>query len=336
MSSLFDCYIDSRVLVLGGAGFLGSHIARRLAEVGARVTIIDAMFAYSGANRANIRGLPASVELIECEIGEIRDLGHLLATADLVVDAMGTTGHHWAYRYPDLDLRSNVSSHLVVLRALQSFKASTPRPRLVHLGTRSVYGRPCAEIVNEEHPPEPIDIQGSHKLLAERHLALLGDPMRLTTTILRIGNCYGPGQRMSGDDLGLMGGFLRTIMTGGTVAVFGGRERERDFLFVDDVADAVLRAGARSTAGRCVFNVAGARVRLISLVQQIVASVGKGSLEMAEFPDEVRRMDPGAFVMDCALAERTLGWTPRTPLPTGIQETVRYYADRRQDYGLKD
>jgi UDP-glucose 4-epimerase len=325
----------SRVLVLGGAGFLGSHVARRFAALGARVTIVDAMFTHGGANRANLRGLPPSVEVIECDISALPDLERHLAAADLVVDAMGATGHQWASRYPDLDLASNVSSHLVLLQSLQALQPGKSRPRIVHLGTRAVYGRGGEESVDEQRAPAPIDIQGSHKLLAERHLTLLGSQMCLTTTVLRIGNCYGPGQRLSGDDVGLLGGFLRQIMAGGSAVVFGGSERQRDFLFVDDVTDAVLAAAAIHAPGTHIFNIAGRRVPLTSVVNELIAAAGRGSSEMAEFPDEVKRIDPGAFVLDCTRAERTLGWTPKTPLALGIGETVRYYALHGQDYGVE-
>jgi len=331
MPDTISGYSGSSVLILGGAGFLGSHIARRVATLGARVTIVDAMFEYAGGNPANLHGLPASVELIERDVCAMSDLSQQVASADMVVDAMGTTGHQWAYRRPDLDLAANVTSHLAVLQAVVGAR---PKPRLVHLSTRSVYGRAQATGIDETHPTQPIDVQGSHKLLAERHIELLGHREGLNASVLRIGNCYGPGQRLSGDDVGLIGGFLRDAMLDSAAVVYGGTDRHRDFLFVDDLADAVLAAGVRTAEGIRVLNIAGASERLVNVAEQTVAAVGKGRVELAPFPDEIGRMDPGAFVMDCSRARQELDWAPKTPLAIGLKETVQYYGAHARSYGL--
>jgi len=328
-------YGGSRVIVLGGAGFLGSHIARRVAASGGRVTIIDAMLAYSGANRANLHGVSetAELEVIEADVATMSDFDRRLAAADVVIDAMGTTGHQWAHLHPHLDLAANVTSHLTVLRALA---AARSKPHLVHLSTRAVYGRAQAKVIDEAHPRQPIDIQGSHKLLAERHLELLADRDGLTFTVLRIGNCYGPGQRVSGDDVGLIGGFFRDIMLGRTAVVYGGSARRRDFLFADDLADAVLAAGVQSRGGPRVFNIGGASERLMEVAEQTVATARRGAVSLAPFPDDVGRMDPGDFVLDCSLAQQVLRWSPKTSLAAGVEETVDYYSTHAQNYGLGD
>ena len=335
VSDLSSRYNNARVLVLGGAGFLGSHIVGRLAALGARVTSVDAMLSYSGANPANLRHLASSgnVELVVEDVTEMADLTSRLDGADVVFDAMGTTGHQWAYHQPELDLAANVTSHLTVLRGVA---AASSKPHLVHLGTRAVYGRPQAPVVDEEHPREPIDIQGTHKLAAERHLELLADRAGVSATILRIGNCYGPGQRLSGGDVGLIGGFLRDIMGGGTAVVFGGPERRRDFLFADDLADAALAAGTRPARGVRVFNVAGSRERLVEVAEQTVSVAGRGRVDLAPFPEEVGRMDPGDIVLDCTRARDVLQWTAKTPFATGLDITIHYYASHARSYGLVD
>jgi nucleoside-diphosphate-sugar epimerase len=304
-----------------------------MAALGARVTIVDAMLAHSGANRANLRSLPsaAEVEVIEADVCAMNDFDRRLGAADVVIDAMGTTGHQWAYLHPDLDLAANVTSHLAVLRAAA---AASTRPRLVHLSTRAVYGRAQTKAIDETHPTQPIDIQGGHKLLAERHIGWLSDRIGLRTTILRIGNCYGPGQRLSGDDVGLIGGFFRDIMLGRKAVVYGGSGRHRDFLFADDLADAVLAAGVDTTPGGRVFNIAGASERVIAVAEQTVAAAKRGGVELAPFPDDVARMDPGDLVLDCTLAEQVLRWRPKTLLAAGLRQTADYYATYAQDYGL--
>lgn len=335
MSDTTTEYGGSRVLVLGGLGFLGSHIARRAAALGARVTIVDAMLGYSGANRANLHGLPptAQVDVIQADVCAMRDLKQRLDAADVVFDAMGTTGHQWAYLHPHLDLDANVTSHLAVLRAAADLGS---KPHVVHLSTRAVYGRAVAHVIDEMHPRQPIDIQGSHKLLAERHIELLADRMGLRATILRIGNCYGPGQRLSGADVGLFGGLFRDIMLGRTALVYGGEGRHRDFLFADDLADAALAAGVEVARTSRVFNVGGASERVVAVAEQIVSAARRGAVEVVPFPDDVGRMDPGDFVLDCSLAERVLRWTPKTPLAAGVRETTDYYATYARNYGLSE
>lgn len=318
-------------MVLGGGGFVGSAIARRLVRLGAQVSIVDSMVECGGGNPFNLRGLRPQAEFVQSDVRHLPDLGDRLLASDIVFDTMGTTGHVWASKHPQLDLDCNVSSHLAVLQACETVKAC---PTLVLLSTRSVYGRGTMKAVDESQPTNPIDIQGAHKQLAELHLGFLGHSLGIHATILRLGNCYGPGQRLRGDDVGLIGGFLREILSGRIASVFGGERRKRAFLFVEDAVDAALEAGERSNCERNVFNIAGPEVNLAELAGMIASLAGRGQVQLRPFPADVLRIDPGDFTMDCSAANRFLEWHPRTRLEEGLRSTVDFFSKHGKHYGL--
>jgi nucleoside-diphosphate-sugar epimerase len=118
--------------------------------------------------------------------------------------------------------------------------------------------------------------------------------------------------------------------------VYGGGDRRRDFLYADDLADAVLAAGGHPRDGAHVFNIGGASERLVDVANQVARTANRGAVDLVPFPDEIGRLDPGDFVLDCSLARQVLRWAPATSVMEGLEATVGYYATYAQDYGLDE
>jgi nucleoside-diphosphate-sugar epimerase len=204
-------------VVFGGAGFIGSRITQALCEAGWRVTVIDGFLPRTGATRANLSGCLNDIQLIASRAEDVAGLAELVENA-IVVDAMGWTRHREASEDPAYDLALNVASHLPVVRAIRD-----GRPKLVFfLGSRHQYGRVLAARINEDTPLAAVDVHSVHKIAAELHYRLVTNAPVIS---LRFGNTFGPGQPMTGDDIGLIGGFIRTLLEKKPVRLFARSRR---------------------------------------------------------------------------------------------------------------
>ena len=197
-----------RVLILGGAGFIGSHIAAAFVRRGARVTVVDGFLPDTAAREANLAGLATQVELARTRIEDCPDLMELVREAELAVDCMGLTGHHIGMAEPLRDLELNLRSHVVLIEALRKVRGA----RVIYLGSRGQYGRGIADPITEETPQMPLDPQGVHKLAAEGLFRVYAHRGYFHAISLRLSNTYGEHQRTRGYDLGLVGGFLRDLL----------------------------------------------------------------------------------------------------------------------------
>jgi len=310
-----------RVLILGGAGFIGSHIAAAFVRRGARVTVVDGFLPDTAAREANLAGVATRVELVRARIEDCPDLMELVREAELAVDCMGLTGHHIGMAEPLRDLELNLRSHVVLIEALRKVRGA----RVIYLGSRGQYGRGIADPITEETPQMPLDPQGVHKLAAEGLFRVYAHRGYFHAISLRLSNTYGEHQRTRGYDLGLVGGFLRDLLDGKTVTIFGGASRAKSLVYVRDLADTVVELAAHRCDGFDVYNVAGREVTLGGLLDALVAAMGSGAWRVEPFPEQVRQMDVGEARLSQEKLERALGSVPKTELATAITNTVDYF-----------
>jgi UDP-glucose 4-epimerase len=155
----------------------------------------------------------------------------------------------------------------------------------------------------------------------------------IRTTSLRLTNSYGPRQLIRHNRQGFIGWFVRQVTLGEEIQLFGDGSQRRDFDYIDDVVDAFLRAGAMEAADGQVFNLGGeAPVSLAELAKLMIEIAGQGSLSLAPFPPERKRIDIGDFYADASRIQATLGWKPRIGLREGMEKTIAYYRTHKEHY----
>ena len=320
---LRESFQGRSVLVTGGLGFIGSHVARRLVGLGARVAVVDALVPDYGGNRFNVEDLRdrISVRVADlCDPGAMRELAPGL---DYVFNLAGQVSHGDSMEAPAVDLRNNCEAQLGVLEACRRL---APEAKLVFASTRQVYGRPVYLPVDEEHPCEPVDVNGIHKRAAERYHRLYQRVHGLRSVILRLSNTYGPGQLVKHPRQGLMGAFLRRIAEGGELEIMGDGSQLRDLCYVDDVVEAMLRAAATPAAWGGIYNLgATPPISLRELAELMVEIRGAGSWRLVPFPEDRLRIDVGSVHVSHEKARIELGWEPRVPLREGLTQTIRFY-----------
>jgi UDP-glucose 4-epimerase len=320
---------EASVMITGGAGLIGSALARRLAGLGADVLLIDSMVPEGGGNPANLADLVGKVRL---DIADIRDgaaMRHLLRGRQFLFDLAGQTSHLDSMQQPELDLAVNCAAQLQLLELCRDV---APAITIVHAGTRQIYGRPRYLPVDEAHPLRPPDVNGVNKMAGEAYHLMFHDVYGTNTRSLRLTNVYGPGMRIKDARQNFLGIWLRRTLEGEAFEVWGGGQR-RELLYVDDAVEAFLAAAlSRDTAG-LALNVGGDEpYTLLALAEAMVRANGGGRFERREFPDERKRIDIGDFVTDDRRFRELTGWAPRLGLDEGLRRSLDYYRGRLIDY----
>jgi UDP-glucose 4-epimerase len=319
---------SARVVVTGGLGFIGSNVVHRLAEHGASVVVIDALVPEHGGDIRNLDDLPkgAQVDVLVADIAR-DDVGEALAGADVVFNIAGQVSHHASMQRPMRDLDLNVRSHMGFLELL---RRRAPGTTVVLTSTRQVYGRPKYLPVDEEHPTQPVDVNGIDKLACEQIHHLYGRQYDMGVVVLRLTNVYGPRQHLEREGLGFLPVFVRHALLGEDIVLFGDGSQERDCVYVDDVVDVLLMAATMRDATGDTFNLGHPDALTLREIAELTqrAAGGRGGVHTEPWDEELLRIDIGSFQGDFAKAKRLLGWAPRVSFADGIERTIRHYRDR--------
>jgi UDP-glucose 4-epimerase len=330
MSDYLEFYRGRRVLLTGGLGFIGSNLARRLAELGADILIIDSLLPDYGGNLFNIAGIEDRVRVNIADIRQGTTMNYLVRDREVIFNLAGQVSHIDSMRDPHTDLEINCRSQLTILEACRQHN---PRTKVVFAGTRQIYGRAERLPVDETHLVKPTDINGINKAAGEYYHMVYNNVFGVRTCSLRLTNVYGPRQLIRHNRQGFIGWFIRIALEGGEIHVFGDGSQIRDFVYVDDVADAFLRAGASDATNGDVFNVGGNEpIMHRDLVDLLLRTAGRGSVRFVEWPPEKKRIDIGSFYSDSSKFERVTGWRPTVGLAEGLARTLAYYGEHFRQY----
>jgi UDP-glucose 4-epimerase len=318
----FSRFAGANVLVTGGLGFIGSNLARRLVELKANVTLVDSLVPEYGGNRFNLDGIEDRVRV---NISDVRDRYSLrthVSGQDFLFNLAGQTSHLDSMEDPFTDLDINCRAQLSIL---ETCRHVNPKIRTVFASTRQIYGRPERLPVDERHPLRPVDVNGINKLAGEFYHLLYNDVYDLAACALRLTNTYGPRMRIKDARQTFVGVWIRLVLEGKPIEVWGG-EQLRDFTYVDDCVDALLRAALMPEARGHVFNLGSSEViSLADLAKLLVELNGGGKFVVRDFPADRRRIDIGDYYADDGLIRGTLGWKPCVPLKDGLQRTLEFF-----------
>src|SRR5436190_6643792 len=325
-----EFYRGRRVLVTGGVGFIGSNLARQLVGLGADVLLVDSMIPDYGGNLFNIDGIE---DRIRVNFGDIRNesvMDVLVRDREIIFNLAGQVSHIDSMRDPYTDLDINCRAQLSMLEACRRFN---PAVKVVFAGTRQVYGKPDRLPVDESHLVRPIDVNGVNKAAGEYYHLLYNNAFGVRACSLRLTNVYGPRQLIRHNRQGFIGWFIRIAIEDGTIQIYGDGSQRRDFVFVDDAADAFLRAGASDACNGEVFNVGGAQpISHRDLTALLLGAAGTGRVEYVEWPSDKKAIDIGSFYADSSKFTGATGWTTAVSLDDGLRRTLTFYRHHFDKY----
>jgi UDP-glucose 4-epimerase len=329
-NAYLDFYRGRRIMITGGVGFIGSNLAHRLVDLGAHILLVDSLIPEYGGNLFNIQDISDCVRLNIADVRMQTTMEALVRDRDVIFNLAGQVSHIDSMRDPYTDLEINCRAQLSILEACRKYNRSV---RVVYAGTRQVYGRPDYLPVDEKHLVRPADINGVNKAAGEYYHLLYNNVFDVRACSLRLTNVYGPRQLIKHNRQGFIGWFIRLALEGQEIQVFGDGSQLRDFVYVDDAADAFLRAGASSVCDGDVFNVGGdTPISLRELAQVLVRVAGSGSVRFVEWPADKKRIDIGSFYSDSRKFRSTAGWAPQVSLEDGLRRTLSFYRNHLHEY----
>ena len=325
-----DIFAASDVLVTGGLGFIGSALARRLVEIGAKVTLVDSLIPEYGGNLFNIHDIRDRVTVDLTDVRDAAAMSSLIKGRQFLFNLAGQTSHLDSMTDPVTDLNINAAAQLHILEACRLHNRDL---KIVFASTRQVYGRPEYLPVDEKHPINPIDVNGINKLAGEWYHLLYNDVYQIRACALRLTNTYGPGMRVKDARQTFLGIWIRRLIERKPIGIFGSGEQRRDFNFVADVVEALLRAAASDGANGQVFNLGHhEHVSLRELAALLVELNESGKCELVPFPNDRKTIDIGDYYADFRKIEKLLGWSPGVVLNNGLKQTLAYYRKHHAHY----
>lgn len=325
-----DAFRGRRVLITGGLGFIGSNLARRLVEAGAEVLLVDSMIPEYGGNVANIKGIEDEVTVNIADVRDVHSLPYLVGDCEVIFSLAGQTSHLDSMADPYTDLEINCRAQLSLLEAC---RLANPGARIVFASTRQIYGRPEYLPVDERHPIHPVDVNGINKTAGEWYHLLYGQMYGIPVCVLRLTNTYGPRMRVKDARQTFLGYWLRQIVVGEEIAVFGDGLQKRDFNYVDDAVDAFLLAATRDEALGKTYNLGDSEVvSLLDLARKLVELNGGGSFKVVPFPDDRKAIDIGDYYGDFSRIKDDLGWQPRVGLDEGLRRSIDFFREHGGGY----
>jgi UDP-glucose 4-epimerase len=311
-----------KVLVTGGAGFIGSHIAEKLIARGDQVVVLDNL---SNGRREHV---PKGATFIEGDVRSESDIQRAFATEDgAAVDAIchlaGQASTFRSFDSPSWDMEVNGIGTAKMIEA--ALHAGTPT--FLFASSMTAYGRPPGLPVTEDMPCDPISYYGVTKLAAERAVVVTGRdaPSPIRTVAFRMFNVYGERQSLTNPYQGVLGIFLGNVLREEPIEIHGDGEQSRDFVYVGDVADAWLLALDTPPEQPLVVNIGtGVRISINELWQRAVAACGH---DPASWPFRRAALRPGDqrhMVADISRIQAALGWQPKVSLEAGIARTAAW------------
>lgn len=309
---------------------IGSTIAHVAVVRGAKVTVLDAMLPLYGGNPFNLEAIQSQIDFIQ---GDIRDFGLVkkaVAGADFIFSLAAQVSYVDSNADPYLDLDINCRGHLNLLNACTQVNREA---RIVFTSSRFVYGSIEYNPVDEGHPFNCLSIYGIHKLAGEKYYRFYREARGLKSVSLRLANPYGPRQQMKHSKYGIVNWFIRLALEGQPLTVYGEGTQKRDYVYVEDVAEALIQAAIAPAAEGQVYNLgSGVGTRFIDMANWIAEMIPGTELRQVEWPSDRYFVETGDYISDITLLTQTTGWRPKTSMRDGIAKTIEYYRRHRGHY----
>ena len=321
---------NKNILITGGLGFLGSSLSHTLIGYGANITIIDNLNPLYGGNIFNIKEVSDRITIIINDVRNMEIMMPLVEMADIIFHLAAQVSYIDSLQIPyeDLDLNAKAT-----LNILESCRKLNPKAKIIFSSSRMVYGKVDKLLVTENCSTNPLSLYGIHKLTSEKYLLMYNKDFGIPITILRLTNPYGPRQQIKHSKYSLVGWFIRQAIEGKVIKIFGDGSQLRDYIFVDDIVNAMIRCAEVPNAVGEVINVgSGSSTRFCDMVSAVINCVKNGKMEFIPWPDNYEKIETGDISVDISKLKAITSWQPNITLEEGINKTYEYYNKHYLNY----
>ena len=321
---------SKKILITGGLGFIGSNLAIRLVESGNEVTIVDSLIPEYGGNLRNLHDFHDKIKIDLSDIRDPYSITELIKEKDFIFNLAGQTSHLDSMENPFTDLDINAKAQLSILEACRKYN---PTARIVFASTRQIYGKPNYLPVDEKHPRHPVDVNGINKIAGEQYHILYHEVHGIASSVLRLTNTYGPRMRIKDARQTFLGIWIKNLLQGRPIQVFGDGEQRRDYNFVDDVIDALLLSATSNNAIGKAFNLGAPDPLSLLETAKIMCNHIKGAqYELIPFPKARKVIDVGDFICDFSAFSNSFGWKPKISFEKGISKSIDFFKKELEYY----
>jgi len=307
------------VLIIGGAGFVGSNLVRRcLAEPDTRVTVLDSLDPNLRATAAHLRPVWDRIRFVHGNMADEPLIAELVQGQDIIFNCAAQTSHPLSLQDPIHDAETNCIGNL---RVLEAMRLLNPEAVIVYTSSSTVIGRAVGDVIDESHGERPLDIYSANKGAAEKYYRIYNRVHDLRTVVLRFANLYGPYGK-GYPEFGFVNYFIQLAFAGKDVTVFGSGAQTRNVMFVEDAVDIMWRAAQmKSLVGEVFFAASEEHLSVLDIARHIVEVFQRGKLNHVEWPEERRRIDVDAVKVSSKLLREHTGWTPKYDFVSGLKKT---------------
>jgi nucleoside-diphosphate-sugar epimerase len=338
---------NKKILVTGGAGFVGSNLINNLVNLGAQVIAVDNFHKDYGGNEFNLKNVMNKIELIRGDITDRELMTKLCSGVEIVYHIAAQCSHVDSMIDPWLDLNYNCFGTLSILEAV---KKSPKKPKIVYAGTRAIIGAPLVSPATEKVLPNPTDVYGVNKHAAELYGSVYARVHKIPFVSLRLTNSYGSYHQMKNGKYGILNWFISLALQNKPIKIYGTGEQLRDYLYIDDaietfvaaaefadkISNGLIEAEKVQNAGvkipYAVFNiVSGSPLKFVDCAKKIV-EITKTPLEFIPWPADRAAIETGDFIADASCAQECFNWKPKTSFDLGLKKTIDFYKENLKYY----
>jgi nucleoside-diphosphate-sugar epimerase len=321
---------NKKVLITGGLGFIGSNLARRLVESRNSVTVVDSLIPEYGGNLRNLYDVRDQVVVNLSDVRDPFSINELIKGQDYLFNLAGQTSHLDSMNDPLTDLDINTKSQLSILEACRKNNRDI---HIVFASTRQIYGKPQYLPVDEKHPLNPVDVNGINKIAGEQYHLLYNQVHEIRSSVLRLTNTYGPRMRIKDARQTFLGIWIRNLLQGKPIQVYGDGEQRRDYNYVDDLVNALILAATENKAVGNVYNLgAPDSMSLSETAKAMCLGIEKSSWNLVPFPEDRKAIDVGDFICDYSSFSSAFGWEPKIKFEEGIKRSLEYFRTELKHY----
>ena len=322
-----------KILITGGLGFIGSNLAHKCLELGAKVTVFDCLDPRSGGNLYNIHEIRDHIEICFHDILNFDQITEHIVDKDIIFNCAASTSHPFSMREPWLDLDVNSRGVINLLEAVRRFNRNV---KFIHLGTTTQLGKLQYQPADEAHPEFPTDIYSANKSVSEKYVLIYAKAYQMRATTIRLPNVYGPRSAITSPECTFNNFFIGLALQGKEITVFGDGRQKRNVLYVDDAVSALILASKTdSTNEETYFAVGDHHYSVAEIAEATVKYIGSGKVKFVEWPKDRKLVEIGDAIISNQKIKKVLNWTPLYDLKDGLIKTKEYYNTYRMEDCLK-
>lgn len=319
-----------KILITGGLGFIGSNLAHRCLELGARIILYDCLDPRSGGNMFNVEDIRKSVEIHFHDILDFDQISECVDGKDIIFNCAASTSHPFSMREPWIDMDVNSRG---VINLLEAVRRYNPKAKLIHIGTTTQFGRLLYQPADENHPERPTDIYSANKSVSEKYVLIYANAHELKASVVRLSNVYGPRASIHSPDFTFNNYFIGLALQDREITVYGDGSQKRNVLYVDDAVSALVQAAlSEKTSGEILLAVGDHHYSVAEIANATVRFFKKGKVRFVDWPRGRKSTEVGDAVITNEKIKSLLGWKPKYDLENGLVETKNYFEKYLDEY----